>query len=175
LFKALSEKMGDLPIIAEDLGLITPDVIEMRDAFGFPGMQILQFAFATEEENNYFPHRYPRNAVVYTGTHDNDTTVGWYHKAHAETRSLFQEYIGKSAITEPHWDLIRLAHASVANFSIIPLQDILGLDSFARMNTPGSAYGNWSWRLKEDELLPEQVARYARMTQLYERIPNDRD
>lgn len=171
-FRVLTEKMGELPIIAEDLGLITPDVVELRDTYGFPGMKILQFAFDTEEENNYFPHRYPTNAVVYTGTHDNDTTVGWYKKANPETQALCQEYIGKSDITEPNWDLIRLAHASVANFSIIPLQDLLGLDSFARMNIPGSASGNWSWRLKEWELLPEIQMRFGRMTKLYERNSN---
>lgn len=168
-FRSLAEQLGPLPIIAEDLGVITPDVVALREAFGLPGMKILQFAFDTSEANNYFPHLFERNAVVYTGTHDNDTSVGWYSKAKPADRALMAEYIGKENIEEPHWDLIRLAHASVADTAIIPLQDLLGLGSEARMNTPGTSSGNWAWRFRRGELAPALTSRFRRMTELYDR------
>ncbi|MNK63249.1 4-alpha-glucanotransferase [compost metagenome] len=168
-FQALADQLGPLPIIAEDLGVITPDVVELREAFGLPGMKILQFAFDTSEENNYFPHLFERNAVVYTGTHDNDTSLGWYEKAKPADRALMAEYIGKAQIDEPHWDLIRLAHASVAESSVIPLQDLLGLGSEARMNTPGTSGGNWAWRFRQDALKPDITSRFRRLTELYDR------
>jgi len=168
-FQALADQLGPLPIIAEDLGVITPDVVELREAFALPGMKILQFAFDTSEENNYFPHLFERNAVVYTGTHDNDTTLGWYQKAKPADRALMAEYIGKAQIDEPHWDLIRLAHASVANTSVIPLQDLLGLGSEARMNTPGTSGGNWAWRFRQDALTLDVTSRFRRLTELYDR------
>lgn len=168
-FEALADQLGPLPIIAEDLGVITPDVVELREAFGLPGMKILQFAFDTAEENNYFPHLFERNAVVYTGTHDNDTTVGWFEKAKPADRALMAEYIGKAQIDEPHWELIRLAHASVAETSVIPLQDLLGLGSEARMNTPGTSGGNWTWRFRQDALTPEITSRFRRLAELYDR------
>lgn len=168
-FRALREQLGALPLIAEDLGVITPDVISLRDAFGLPGMKILQFAFDTAEANNYFPHLFERNTVVYTGTHDNDTSRGWYEKAKPADRALLAEYIGKRRIDEPHWDLIRLGHASVADTAIVPLQDLLGLGSEARMNTPGTATGNWVWRFRWEALSPEVKARFKRMTELYDR------
>jgi 4-alpha-glucanotransferase len=169
LFEALRDQLGLLPIIAEDLGVITPDVVELREAFGLPGMKILQFAFDTSEANNYFPHLFERNAVVYTGTHDNDTSRGWFEKAKPADRALMAEYVGKESIQEPHWELIRLAHASVADTSIIPLQDLLGLGSEARMNQPGTSSGNWRWRFRADALTPELSARFRRMTELYDR------
>ena len=168
-FKSLQEQLGTLPLIAEDLGVITPNVVALREAFGLPGMKILQFAFDTSEQNNYFPHLFERNAVVYTGTHDNDTTVGWFQKAKPADRALMAEYIGKEQIDEPHWDLIRLGHASVADTAIVPLQDLLGLGSEARMNTPGTSGGNWAWRFRRDALKPELTARFKRMTELYDR------
>jgi 4-alpha-glucanotransferase len=168
-FQALRDQFGQLPIIAEDLGVITPDVVELREAFGLPGMKILQFAFDTSEENNYFPHLFDRNSVVYTGTHDNDTTIGWYSKAKPADRALMAEYIGKEGISEPHWDLIRVAEASVADTAILPLQDLLGLGSEARMNTPGTQGGNWAWRFRRDDLTPEVMGRFRRMTELYDR------
>ena len=169
LFHSLQEKLGKLPVLAEDLGVLTPDVIELRDHFGFPGMKILQFAFDCEEENNYFPHLYPENCVVYTGTHDNDTTLGWYKKADSPSKKLFKEYIGKCEMEEPNWDLIRLGHASVAEKSIVPLQDLLSLGTKARLNTPGTLGGNWGWRFEEGELKEEIVERFLRMTKLYNR------
>jgi 4-alpha-glucanotransferase len=168
-FKSLRDQLGDLPFIAEDLGVITPNVVELREAFGLPGMKILQFAFDTSEANNYYPHLFERNTVVYTGTHDNDTSVGWYEKAKPADRALMAEYLGKERIDEPHWDLIRLAHASVADTAIIPLQDLLGLGSEARMNTPGTQGGNWAWRYRAGDLSPELTSRFRRMTELYDR------
>ncbi|MNX71178.1 4-alpha-glucanotransferase [compost metagenome] len=171
LFEALKDQLGDLPLIAEDLGVITPDVVELRDRFGLPGMKILQFAFDAAEENNYFPHLYPRNCVVYPGTHDNDTSRGWYEKAKPEDKALMAEYIGKERIAEPSWELIRLGHASVADLSVVPLQDLLGLGSEARTNTPGTMGGNWAWRFEEGDLTPAIKARFDRMTRLYDREP----
>ncbi len=168
-FGSLARQLGPLPIIAEDLGVITPDVVELREAFALPGMKILQFAFDSSEANNYFPHLFERNAVVYTGTHDNDTTRGWFEKAKDADRALLSEYVGKQAVEEPHWELIRLAHASVADTSVIPLQDLLGLGSEARMNTPGTQGGNWAWRYREDALNPPLVERFKRMTELFDR------
>lgn len=168
-FQALREQLGELPIIAEDLGVITPDVVELRERFQLPGMKILQFAFDTSEENNYFPHLFPENCVVYPGTHDNDTTVGWFNQAKPADRALVAEYEGKQEVTEPHWDLIRLGLASVATTAILPMQDLLGLGSEARMNTPGKLGGNWAWRLTPESLTPEITRRLARMTQLYDR------
>lgn len=168
-FRSLANQLGDLPFIAEDLGVITPNVVALREAFGLPGMKILQFAFDTAETNNYFPHLFERNTVVYTGTHDNDTSLGWFQKAKPADRALMAEYIGKEQIDEPNWDLIRLAHSSVADTSIIPLQDLLGLGSEARMNLPGSQGGNWAWRYRPEALSPELTARFRRMTELYDR------
>jgi 4-alpha-glucanotransferase len=168
-FQSLADQLGDLPFIAEDLGVITPNVVALRERFNLPGMKILQFAFDTSEANNYFPHLFERNTVVYTGTHDNDTSRGWYEKAKPADRALMAEYIGKEHIDEPHWDLIRLAHASVADTSIIPLQDLLGLGSEARMNMPGTQGGNWAWRFRADALDPALTARFRRMTELYDR------
>jgi 4-alpha-glucanotransferase len=170
LFEALNRELGQLPIIAEDLGVITPDVVALRDGFGLPGMKILQFAFDTSEENNYFPHLFPTNCVVYPGTHDNDTSLGWFKKAKAADRALMLEYIGKESTTEPHWELIRLGHASVAGMAIVAMQDLLGLDSEARMNTPGTLGGNWAWRCREDDLTGELAGRLRRMTKLYDRL-----
>lgn len=167
-FAAMQRQLGRLPLLAEDLGVITPDVVELREHFGLPGMKILQFAFDSGEENDYFPHRYGANCIVYPGTHDNDTAAGWYQHAKRADRELMAEYVGKSTLLEPHWELIRLGHASVANSSLVALQDLLGLGSEARMNLPGTASGNWAWRW--DGSLPEAIgARFRRMTRLYDR------
>ncbi len=168
-FAALQQQLGDLPLIAEDLGVITPDVVELREAFGLPGMKILQFAFDTSEENKYFPHLFGPNSVVYTGTHDNDTSVGWFRSAKESDRALLAEYVGKSSLEEPHWELIRLGHASVADTAIVPMQDLLGLGTEARMNMPGKLGGNWQWRMRPGELTDAVVQRFRRMTELFDR------
>ncbi len=146
LFATLQHKWGHLPILAEDLGVITPDVEALRDRFGFPGMKVLQFAFGSDNGNPFLPFNYGRNFVVYTGTHDNDTTVGWFDKLTGRERERLLLYTGGVCAEGIHWDIIRLAMTSVANVAIFPLQDILGLDGKSRMNFPGVAEGNWGWR-----------------------------
>ncbi len=168
-FEALRDALGELPIIAEDLGRITPDVEALRDRFAFPGMNILQFAFASTAENPYLPHNLRHNSVIYTGTHDNDTTVGWYVTRGQKELENLHRYLGPLA--EPiHWALIRLAYRSVADMAIIPLQDVLGLGSEARMNTPGRFGGNWAWRFQENDFLPEYRAKLLEMAQTYGRV-----
>ena len=171
-FEAVREALGDLPIIAEDLGFITPQVEALRERFGFPGMKVLQFAFDGDPTNPFLPHNYPRNCVVYTGTHDNDTTVGWFQKAPAEERAFALKYLGTDG-REIHWDLIRLALASVADLAVIPLQDLLGLGSEARMNYPSRAGGNWRWRYRAGDLTAALGQRLAEMTEVYGRWPQD--
>ena len=164
LFDAARQKLGALPILAEDLGVITEEVRELLDALGFPGMKILQFGFYGPD-SEYLPHRYPQNAVVYTGTHDNDTARGWYAALKPEERERVWDYLGCDG-HEIEWALIRAAYGSVAQRAIVPLQDILGLGSEARMNTPSRPEGNWAWRAPEDAFRPEIAARLARMAEL---------
>ena len=152
-FDALRADLGDLPIIAEDLGEITPDVIELRDQFNLPGMKILQFAF-TGPENPFLPHYYPQNCVAYTGTHDNDTARGWYESASEHERDFARRYLSVDG-SDIAWDLIRAVWASKALFALAPMQDLLSLGSEARMNYPSRATGNWDWRMREDALSDE--------------------
>ncbi len=173
LFNALIDSLGPLPVIAEDLGVITPDVEALRDRFGFPGMKILQFAFDSGPDNSYLPHNYERHAVVYTGTHDNDTTAGWFAGLPAKEKKQIRNYLGSNG-KDIVGDLIRAALASVANTAVIPLQDILGLDSSARMNLPGSSTGNWSWRFAGDDLREGHCAKLHAMTQRYGRLKQHR-
>ncbi len=169
LFTTLRHKLTELPIIAEDLGVITPDVIALRDAFGLPGMRVLQFAFSGDVKNDALPHNYSRNVVVYTGTHDNDTTVGWFKcGADESTRECCLKYLNSDG-REIHWDFIRAALASVANTAIIPLQDVLGLESAARMNTPNTVEGNWSWRFEIGALGNDVTQRLKDLTEIYGR------
>jgi 4-alpha-glucanotransferase len=168
LFAAVDRALGVLPIIAEDLGLITPDVEELRDQFDFPGMKVLQFAFDADADHPYLPHNYGSHCVVYTGTHDNDTTAGWWQTATPDQRTHVQLYLGRDG-SDISWDFMRLALASVAETAIFPLQDVLGLGSHARMNTPGRAAGNWSWRYTPDMLGPQIVDRLHTLTRLYGR------
>ena len=169
LFNAIKSQLGELPIIAEDLGLMTQGVIDLREATGFPGMKILGFAFDSGEENDYLPHTYTKNCVVYTGTHDNDTLVGWFRKAKEEDREFARNYLNSRADEEIHWDAIRGAWSSVACMAISPVQDFLGLGSEARINTPGVASGNWQWRLKQGVLTNELAERIAKLTKIYSR------
>lgn len=179
-FKQVLNKLGDIPLVAEDLGLITPEVEALRDEFDFPGMRVLQFAFGEDPKAiDYQPHNYVRNCVVYTGTHDNDTTVGWFQSEAGEstTRTAAQiakerkrtlNYTGTTG-TYIHWDMIRLALASVADTAIVPMQDVLGLGTEARMNLPGSSTGNWSWRLTSKQLTSEVRDRLGTMVESYGR------
>lgn len=171
LFTKLREVMGELPILAEDLGVITPEVDKLRDDFGFPGMRVLMFAFGGGSDNFHLPHNYVRNSVVYTGTHDNDTAVGWWQRASQYEKDLFYKYIVGYAAGEPiNWVLVRMAMAAVSLIAILPLQDVLGLDNSARMNIPGTATGNWGWRYHDPELLnPSLSDRLLQITQLYSR------
>jgi 4-alpha-glucanotransferase len=145
IFDALARALGPLPIVAEDLGVITPDVIALRDGCGFPGMVILQFAFGDDAENLYLPHMHKPASVVYTGTHDNDTSRGWWHHASTRERAFAGTYLAAKA-KDIHWAMIRAACNSVANIAVFPMQDVLGLDGTARMNLPGKPVDNWAWR-----------------------------
>ncbi|HEV7915564.1 MAG TPA: 4-alpha-glucanotransferase, partial [Albitalea sp.] len=147
LFDALHEAIGRMPIIAEDLGVITPDIDTLRTQFGFPGMRTLQFAFDAGSGNHFLPHNHARDTVVYTGTHDNDTTIGWWGKATPHERQHVADYLGTDG-HEIHWDLIRAACASVADMAVHPMQDVLGLDGAHRMNHPGQTAGCWEWRFR---------------------------
>ena len=166
LFNAIKSQLGELPIIAEDLGLMTQGVIDLREATGFPGMKILGFAFDSGEENDYLPHTYTKNCVVYTGTHDNDTLIGWFQKAKEEDRQFARDYLNSRSDDEIHWDAIRGAWSSVASMAISPVQDFLGL---GRINTPGVAAGNWQWRLRHGVLTDELAERIAKLTRVYSR------
>jgi len=171
-FSVVAKYFPFFPIIAEDLGLITPDVREVMAEFGFPGMRVLQFAFTDDLSTNpYAPHNHRRNSVIFTGTHDNNTTCGWFQKELDERgRERLLSYLGRRVEeTEIHWELIRLAMMSVGNTVIIPMQDILGLGEEARMNVPSVARGNWEWRLQPDQLTAELAGRIAAMTCLYGR------
>jgi len=173
LFKTVQRKLGKLPIIAEDLGLITPEVVALREQFEFPGMKILQFAFAGDPANHFLPHQYEPNCVVYTGTHDNDTTRGWFEKASERERNFVTRYVRTDG-RDIHWDLIRLAEESVADLAIVPLQDVLGLGSEGRMNFPGTTTGNWEWRFSWEQVGPEHALRMYEATALANRCPPDR-
>lgn len=151
LFEAFEAALGDLPIIAEDLGIITADVVELRDKFNLPGMRILQFAFAEDESNHFLPHHYIENAVAYTGTHDNDTTVGWWNSVSSKERDFAQKYLGADG-KDIHWDMIKAIARSNANMVIFPMQDVLGLHGTHRMNYPGLPMGNWEWRFLWSQL-----------------------
>ena len=164
LFVAIRHALSDLPIVAEDLGDITPDVQALLQKLGIPGMKVLQFAFQ-ETDSAYLPHRHVPNGVVYTGTHDNDTTRGWWETAGEEERRSARDYLGTDG-RDIEWSFIRAAYASVARRAIVPLQDVLGLGSEARMNTPGLAEGNWTWRAPDDAFRPELAARLRRLAEL---------
>ncbi|MEX0684804.1 MAG: 4-alpha-glucanotransferase [Balneolales bacterium] len=167
LFDVIQSKLGRLPIIAEDLGVITHDVLELRDKFDFPGMKVLQFSFSGDSANSFLPHNYKStNSIVYTGTHDNDTTLGWYEQAPEIEKHRVREYLNTDG-NEINWDLIRLAMFSVANQAIFPLQDLMSLKSDHRMNFPGTVEGNWLWRYTSemlDRIEKERIRKYTEMT-----------
>jgi 4-alpha-glucanotransferase len=165
---AVEAALGSLPIIAEDLGIITPEVEALRDGFGLPGMKILQFAFGGAPEDRFLPHSYDKNCVVYTGTHDNDTTRGWYAAATQPERDFVRRYLGRDG-RDIAWDLIRLAWMSVGDMAVAPLQDVLDLGTQARMNLPGRPHGNWGWRVRAGQITPQVEARLEELTVLYAR------
>ncbi|HLO85727.1 MAG TPA: 4-alpha-glucanotransferase [Nostocaceae cyanobacterium] len=171
LFETMKRKLGKLPVLAEDLGVITPEVEQLRDQFEFPGMKVLQFAFGSDPGNPFLPFNHSRNAVVYTGTHDNNTTVGWYSTANDWEKRNLSLYLGGISADGVHWDFIRLALSSIANQAIIPLQDVLGLGSEARMNFPSTSEGNWGWRYQPGVLTGELSDRLKNLTQLFGRAP----
>lgn len=163
LFQAFEKKFPNLPIIAEDLGVITPDVAELRDRFSLPGMRILQFAFGEDRENPFLPHNYIANTVAYTGTHDNDTMLGWWNMASEQEKLFVREYMGGGELDVP-WDMIAALSASVANTVIFPMQDVLCLSGEHRMNYPGSSVGNWAWRFCWEQVQPWNTIRLAKVT-----------
>lgn len=168
-FTQLEANLGyHLPIIAEDLGEIDDSVIELRDKFGLPGMKILQFAFENPNENDFLPHNYTPNCVCYTGTHDNDTTLGWYTHAYEASKDKLRRYYSTDA-SDICWVMIRACFSSVANMAIVPMQDVLKLDSWARMNTPGVGEGNWAWRFKASDLSKQLSDRLLETSKLYGR------
>ncbi|MCZ8119106.1 MAG: 4-alpha-glucanotransferase [Microcystis sp. LE18-22.4A] len=170
LFNTIGARLGKLPIIAEDLGDIDQAVLDFRDHFAFPGMKILHFAFGGDAGNPYLPFNVERNCVIYTGTHDNNTTVGWFQdNANDYEKARLYQYLGAPSGQGVAWDLIRLAYSSVANQAIVPLQDVLGLGSDARMNTPSVAEGNWSWRYRQEALTGEYSERLRDLVNLFGR------
>jgi 4-alpha-glucanotransferase len=180
-FATVKRKLGGLPLLAEDLGAVTPAVKALRDGFELPGIRILQFAFGTDPSApDFLPHNYTRNCAVYTGTHDNDTTAGWFHdrggghstRAPAEAeaeRQAAMDYLGVTDRDEIHWAMIRGVLASIGNLALLPLQDVLGLGSDARMNRPGEGHGNWEWRVTDTQLTDEVLERLGRMSRTYGR------
>lgn len=170
LFSSVEKALSKLPVIAEDLGVITPEVEELRESLGFPGMKVIQFAFGGGQwgKSIYLPHNYSPNCVVYTGTHDNDTVCGWYHAAPEKTRNHVRRYLGVDG-NDIAWDLIRLAYASVASLAITTPQDLLKLGTEARLNLPGTPSGNWEWRLADSMLTQEIAGRLSDLAGLYGR------
>jgi len=168
LFEAFKKSFVDLPIIAEDLGVITPDVAQLRDDFELPGMRILQFAFGEDESNHFLPHNYIENTIAYTGTHDNDTMVGWWNAASEREKSFVREYLGHDEIDVP-WDFMGAISGSIAETVIFPMQDVLCLSGEYRMNFPGSSDANWEWRFTWDHVQPWQTVRLSKMTAMNNR------
>lgn len=172
-FEVLNAAVGSLPVMAEDLGIITPEVELLRDRFNFPGMRILQFAFGGDAGNAYLPHHYVQNCVVYPGTHDNDTAIGWWNTTGDAEKHHVADYFGYSSpdqVQQINWEFIRAALASVGDLAILPLQDVLGLDGRARMNDPRYNDGQWRWRFTDSALLsPDLSERLLRLTRMYSR------
>jgi len=169
LFDKVKEELGDLDIIAEDLGFLTEEVHELIENTGYPGMKVLQFAFDPREESDYLPHTYQRNCVVYTGTHDNETIMGWVKNVNSEDLIFAGKYLKLSFEEGLNWGFIRGAFSSVADLCIIPMQDFLGLGEEARMNTPSTLGDNWIWRMREDALTDVLAAKIAKLTKMYGR------
>ena len=170
LFKVMKKKIGNKPVIAEDLGFLTPTVNQLLKKSGYPGMKVLQFAFDSREESDYLPHNYTANSVVYTGTHDNDTTVGWYQTISRRDRSFARKYLNIKTGRELEWNFIRAALGSVSDTAVIPMQDYLGLGSEARINVPSTLGTNWKWRMTKGQI-PEGLAeKIYDLCKLYGRV-----
>ncbi|MBQ3074192.1 MAG: 4-alpha-glucanotransferase [Ruminococcus sp.] len=169
-FNLMREALGDIEIVAEDLGTLTPGVIQLLKDSGYPGMKVLEFAFDSGEENDYLPHKYPENCVVYSGTHDNDTLMGWMSQAKESDINYARSYCHISDEEGFNWGIIRTAYESRANFAIIQMQDILGLGSEARINTPSTLGGNWEWRIDKGALTNELAAKLKEMVVTYNRL-----
>ena len=174
LFKAINKALGPMPIIAEDLGVITPDVDSLRKKFGFRGMRILQFAFAGDATDRFLPHNFEADTVVYTGTHDNDTTAGWWATATDKERHMARGYLATDGHDMP-WTLIRAAMASVADTAVHPMQDVLALPTTCRMNFPGQESGWWRWRFEWSQVQPWHAGRLAELGRLYGRAAGQAD
>lgn len=167
-FSAVARKFGDLPIIAEDLGVITPDVVAMRDKFNLPGMRIIQFAFTGDPREPFLPHNHVKHAVVYTGTHDNDTARGWYERVPEREKSFYRRYLNRDG-SRVAWDMIRAAWGSIAVYALAPMQDFLNLGNEARMNYPGNPSGNWTWRMVDSALSENLQSAIREINFLYDR------
>ncbi len=173
LFDAVRQALGGLPMVAEDLGEITPDVVELRRALGLPGMAILQFAFSPGARSSFIPYAHREDVVVYTGTHDNNTSVGWFREEASEAeRDLLLRYAGSDG-SQVHWDLIRLALGSVAALAVVPVQDVVGIGSEGRMNTPGRGDGSWAFQLEPGTPDADSAARLADLVWTFGRAPAD--
>jgi 4-alpha-glucanotransferase len=173
LFQALEAALGHLPLVAEDLGMITPEVEVLRLALDLPGMKVIQFGFSNKGAHIHLPHRFNPANVAYTGTHDNNTTQGWWETIESVERTAVETYVGavptENGVARPVWPLIRATEASVAQISVVPAQDLLELGAEARMNTPSVAAGNWSWRAPESCWTPELTARLAALVEITDR------
>jgi 4-alpha-glucanotransferase len=169
LFQAFDQMLGCLPLIAEDLGIITDEVEALRTRFKLPGMRVLQFAFSGENQNRYLPHNYDKNSVVYTGTHDNDTTRGWFQSLDDHGKYLVRRYLPETKYGDVVWEMLRLAWTSVATLALAPLQDVLNLGPEARMNFPGRAAGNWQWRFTQEMLNRQALERLGELTEMCSR------
>lgn len=169
-FKKIKKELGAIKIIAEDLGFLTPSVKKLLNDTGLPGMKVLQFAFNSDQNNDYLPHNYEQNSVVYTGTHDNDTVIGWMKKNPKKNVDHAIKYGNLSEIEGYNWGFIRLCYSSVCKMAIIPMQDFLGLDSSARMNIPSTLGGNWCWRALDTNFSPDLASKIKQLTEMYGRI-----
>ncbi len=170
LFRVLEQKLGKLPIIVEDLGFLTPSVHQLLKDSGFPGMKVIQFAFDSREGSDYLPHTYPKNCVVYTGTHDNETTMGWFKTAPKESIKYAIEYLNLTKEEGYNWGMMRAAWSSVADMAIVPMQDLLGLGSEARMNEPSTLGKNWKWRATADQIDNKLAKKLYKYTEMYGRL-----
>lgn len=170
LFHTLEKKLGKLPIIAEDLGFLTPSVHKLLKDSGFPGMKVIQFAFDSREDSDYLPHNYPTNCVVYTGTHDNDTVMGWMKTAPKPSVRFAKKYLNLTKEEGYNWGMMRAAWSSVADLAIVPMQDLIGLGSEARINTPSTIGNNWKWRATEDQISNKLAKHLLTYMQMYARV-----
>ena len=170
LFHTLEKKLGKLNIIVEDLGFLTPSVLELVKESGFPGMKVIQFAFDSREGSDYLPHNYQKNCVVYTGTHDNDTILGWIKTAPKASVKFAKEYLNLTKEEGYNWGMMRGAWASVGDLSIVPMQDIIGIGSEGRMNTPSTLGGNWEWRATSDQIDTKLAKRLYKYMEMYGRL-----